>query len=154
MKNYLIPALTIATLSAFSFSIQAKECMDIGGVAMPIFSPQPDGTIRITAPLMGSVVATSGTITKQIPTKTGLKLELNHYFLDSKGEAFHTEDNAVITNIPGKTDRYMIEINYDFEPGSARGTLEGYTGSFQSYGLVDMNKLEGLVRYNGNICKP
>ncbi len=153
MNKKLLPSLTFAALNAFTFVTHANECMDIGGVAMPTFSPQSDGTIRITAPLMGSVVATSGTITKQTPTKTGVNLALNHYFLDSKGGSFHTIDNAVMTSVPGKENHFMIEVFYDIEPDSARGSLKGYAGSFKSYGLIDMENLEGLVRYSGKLCK-
>jgi hypothetical protein len=127
--------------------------MPIGGVAMPNFSPQPDGTIRITAPLVGSVSAASGTITAQRTTKTGMEMDLNHYFMNDKGGLFHTIDTAVLTGVPGKDGRYMIEISYDIEPESTSGVLKGYQGSFKSYGLVDLNKMQGLVRYSGEICK-
>lgn len=148
---------TVKSIAAFllvsSTAVQAATCIPIGGVGMPNFAPQPDGTVRITAPLMGSVGAASGTITAQRETKTGLEMDLNHYFMNDKGGFFHTRDRAVLTAVPGKDGRYMIEINYQIEKESTSGVLKGYEGKFKSYGLVDLNQMQGLVRYSGEICK-
>lgn len=130
-----------------------KMCAPIGGVAMPTFSPQADGTIRITAPLTGSVSAASGTITAQRETKTGLEMDLNHYFLNNTGGSFHTIDYAELTAVPGKAGKFMIEISYSIEKESTTGTFKGYEGDFKSYGLVDLKNMEGLVRYSGEVCK-
>ena len=120
---------------------------------MPTFSPQDDGTVRITAPLIGSVNAASGTITAQRETKSGLEMDLNHYFLNNTGGSFHTVDHAELTAVPGRSGNFMIEISYSIEKESTTGTFKGYEGSFKSYGLVDFNNMEGLVRYSGEICK-
>lgn len=133
--------------------VDQKMCAPIGGVAMPTFSPQADGTIRITAPLTGSVSSASGTITAQRETKTGLEMDLNHYFLNNTGGSFHTFDHAELTAVPGKAGNFMIEINYSIEKESTTGTFKGYEGDFKSYGLVDLGNMEGLVRYSGEICK-
>jgi len=144
--------LLLSSLGAAE-SAYANNCQPIGGVAMPIFSPQQDGTIRITAPLLGSVAATSGTVTQQRKTPTGMEMDMNHYFLNDSGGSFHTLDKAQLTAIPGKPNRFMIEIRYEIEPDSTTGTLKGFTGSFKSYGLVDLANFEGLVRYSGEICR-
>lgn len=120
---------------------------------MPTFSPQADGTIRITAPVIGRVSAASGIITAQRKTKSGLEMDLNHYFLNNTGGSFHTVDYAELTAVPGKAGNFMIEINYSIEKESTTGTFEGYEGDFKSYGLVDLNNMEGLVRYSGKVCK-
>ena len=150
-KNILVLSL-LAFISANAFAGQ-KLCTPIGGTGMPTFSAQNDGTIRITAPLIGSVSAASGTITAQRETKSGLDMDLNHYFLNNTGGSFHTLDHAELTAVPGKAGHFMIEINYSIEKGSTTGTFKGYEGDFKSYGLVDLNKMEGLVRYSGEICK-
>jgi len=36
---------------------------------------------------------------------------------------------------------------------STSGVLAGYKGKFNSYGLVDLENLQGLIRYSGTICK-
>jgi hypothetical protein len=36
---------------------------------------------------------------------------------------------------------------------STTGAFIGYEGKFKSDGLVDLNNMEGLVRYSGEICK-
>lgn len=142
--------LVIVSTSAFAGQ---NICTPIGGMAMPTFSPQADGTVRVTGALIGSVSAASGTITAQRETKSGLEMDLNHYFLNNTGGSFHTVDYAELTAVPGKEGNFMIEINYSIEKESSTGTFKGYEGDFKSYGLVDLNKMEGLVRYSGEICK-
>lgn len=148
-----IAAASLSVIVSSGAIAGQKICTPIGGVAMPTFSPQTDGTIRITAALIGSVSAASGTITAQRETKSGLEMDLNHYFLNDSGGSFHTVDHADLTAVPGKNGNFMIEIDYSIEKGSTTGTLKGYEGSFKSYGLVDLNNMEGLVRYSGEICK-
>ncbi len=129
------------------------NCMPIGGTAMPNFVPQPDGTITIVAPLTGSVATATGTITAQRKTDTGLEMDMEHYFMTSKGGFMHTKDTAVLTKVMGKKDRYMIEIEYHIQEASTSGALKGFKGEFNSFGLVDLAQLNGLVRYSGEICQ-
>lgn len=149
----IIAAASLSIIISTSAFAGQKSCTPIGGVAMPTFSPQADGTIRITASLIGSVSAASGTITVQRETKGGLEMDMNHYFLNNTGGSFHTVDHAELTAVPGKAGKFMIEINYLIEKKSTTGTFKGYEGGFKSYGLVDLNNMEGLVRYSGEICK-
>ena len=155
-----ITTLCVFIIISTSSLAGQKMCIPIGGTGMPTFSPQIDGTVRITAPLIGSVSAASGTITAQRETKSGLDMDLNHYFLNNTGGSFHTLDHAELTAISGKAGNYMIEINYSIEKNSPTGTFKGYEGNFKSYegnfksyGLVNLNKMEGIVRYSGEICK-
>ena len=152
MFKKIATASLLAVLSTSAVAGQ-QMCIPIGGMAMPTFSPQADGTVRITATLIGSVSAASGTITAQHETKSGLEMDLNHYFLNDSGGSFHTVDHAELTAVPGKAGNFMIEINYSIEKESTTGTFKGYEGNFKSYGLVDLNNMEGLVRYSGEICK-
>jgi len=152
MFKKIIASSLFVVVSTSTFAGE-KMCMPIGGMAMPTFSPQADGTVRITSPLIGSVSAASGTITAQRETKNGLEMDLNHYFLNNTGGSFHTVDHAELTAVPGKAGRFMIEINYSIEKETTTGTFKGYEGNFTSYGLVDLNNMEGLVRYSGEICK-
>ncbi|MCW8931244.1 MAG: hypothetical protein OQL19_13510 [Gammaproteobacteria bacterium] len=133
---------------------QAAEsnCMPIGGTGMPNFVPQKDGTITIVAPLSGSVATASGKITAQRKTATGLEMDMEHYFMTEKGGFMQTKDLGILTKVTGKKDRYMIEITYDVQENSTSGVLKGYKGRFNSYGLVDLQNLQGLIRYNGKIC--
>lgn len=81
---------------------------------------------------------------------------MEHYFGVDDGGAFQTKDLGVLTAIPGKPGRYMIEITYDIQEDVTRGTMKGFKGQFKSYGLVDLrdpNDMVGLVRYTGEICK-
>lgn len=152
MFKKIAAASLLLIISTSSFAGQ-KTCTPIRGMAMPTFSPQADGSVRITAALMGSVSAASGTITAQRETKSGLEMDFNHYFLNNTGGSFHTVDHAELTAVPGKIGNFMIEIDYAIAKGSTTGTFKGYEGSFKSYGLVDLNNMEGLVRYSSEICK-
>ncbi|HYQ71831.1 MAG TPA: hypothetical protein VET88_07875, partial [Gammaproteobacteria bacterium] len=66
----LLAALVSGTVAGLNSGNTARaasgpDCMPIGGVGMPNFVPQGDGTITIVAPLTGSVGTTSGRITRQ-----------------------------------------------------------------------------------------
>ena len=143
-----------AVLSAAATpAVAADNCKLIGGLGMPNFVPQDDGTISIVAPLTGSVSNASGTITGQRKTATGLEMDMEHYFMSSKGGFMHTKDLGVLTRVEGKKDQYMIEITYAIQPESTSGILKNYQGQFKSYGLVDLEKMQGLIRYSGEICR-
>jgi hypothetical protein len=152
MFKKIAAASLFVIISTSSFAGQ-KICTPIGGMVMPTFSPQANGTVRITAALIGSVSAASGTITAQRETKSGMEMDLNHYFLNNTGGSFHTVDHAELTAVPGKKGNFMIEINYAIEKESTTGTFKDYEGNFKSYGLVNLNKMERQVRYSGEICK-
>jgi len=76
-------------------------------------------------------------------------MDMEHYFGRDDGGAFQTKDLGILTAVPGKPGRFMIEITYDIQPDVTRGTMKGYSGQFNSYGLVDLrdnDNLVGLVR--------
>lgn len=148
----LIISATIIGASVTS-AYAGGSCMPIGGTGMPNFVPQKDGTITIVAPLTGSVANASGKITAQRKTATGLEMDMEHYFMTEKGGFMHTKDLGTLTTVKGKQDRYMIEITYHIQEGSTSGVLKGYKGKFNSFDLVDLAKLKGLIRYSGEICK-
>lgn len=157
-KIFVILALAMSFASGAPAAMaQTRECIQLGGVAIPNFFPEGEGRpIVISATLMGSVTNAAGRITAQRQTATGLEMDMEHYFGREDGGAIQTRDLGVLTAIPGKPGRYMIEITYDLQEGGSRGTLRGYRGRFNSYGLVDLrdpNNMVGLVRYTGEICR-
>ncbi len=136
---------------------EGSNCMPLGGVAIANFFSEGEGKpIIVSAALMGSVQATAGKILAQRQTPTGLEMDMEHYFTREDGGTIYTKDLGVLTAVPGKLGRYMIEITYHVQEKISRGTLKGYKGEFSSYGLVDLrdaNSMAGLVRYSGEICK-
>ena len=142
-----VTATTVGSVSA------GEQCMPIGGVGMPNFVPQADGSFVIVAPLSGSVSNAAGKVTGNRVTETGLEMDMEHYFMTDKGGFMHTKDLGILTRVEGKKDQYMIEITYNIQPKSTRGVLSGYQGQFTSFGLVDLNGLQGLIRYSGEICR-
>jgi len=160
MLKKIIHQLTISvfiTSTAVSIAHAGSNCMPIGGVAIPNFFGEGEGKpIIISSPLTGSVHNAAGKITAQRKTATGLEMDMEHYFGRDDGGAFQTKDLAILTTVEGKPGRYMIEITYHIQNDVTRGTLKGYKGEFNSYGLVDLrdsNNMVGLVRYTGEICK-
>ena len=159
MKKLLSTLLVASALSggATTAMAQSAECIVIGGVAIPNFFAEGEGQpIIISAALTGSVNNAAGKITAQRTTPTGLEMDMEHYFGRDDGGAFQTRDLGVLTAVPGKEGRYMIQITYDIQEDVTRGTLKGYKGQFNSYGLVDLrdpDNMVGLVRYTGEICK-
>lgn len=156
----LLTSLAVAAAligGATTASAQSRDCVPIGGVAIPHFFPEGEGKpVIISATLTGSVNNAAGKILAQRQTATGLEMDMEHYFGRDDGGAIQTKDLGVLTTVPGKPGRYMIEITYDIQPKISRGTLKGYKGQFRSYGLVDLrdpNSMVGLVRYDGEICK-
>ena len=153
----LVLASGISLSGTASASSDAAVCLPIGGVAIANFFAEGEGNpIIISAALTGSVQNAAGKITAQRETPTGLEMDMEHYFGRDDGGAFQTKDLGILTAVPGKPGRFMIEITYDIQDGTARGTLEGANGSFNSYGLVDLrapDNMQGLVRYSGDICQ-
>jgi len=149
LKNFVF----VSALAATSLANATDICMPIGGVGMPNFVPQPDGSFAIVAPLTGSVSNASGKVTAQRETATGLEMDMEHYFMTDKGGFMHTKDLGILTKVEGRKDRYMIEISYDIQDQESRGELKNYKGSFSSFGLVNLAELTGLIRYSGEVCQ-
>lgn len=157
-KSTFISLAAIITALASAPAVQAAEsCMPIGGVAIPNFFGEGDGKpIIISATLTGNVTNAAGKITAQRQTATGLEMDMEHYFGNDDGGAFQTKDLGILTAVPGRPGRFMLEITYHIQEDVTRGTLKGVKGNFNSYGLVDLrdpNNMVGLVRYAGEICK-
>jgi hypothetical protein len=161
MFKKLIQKMTISVVVisvGMSGALAAKDsCIPVGGVAIPnFFAEGKDKPVIISAALTGSVNTAAGKITAQRETPTGLEMDMEHYFGRDDGGAFQTKDLGILTAVPGKPGRYMIEITYHIQENITRGTLKGVKGQFTSYGLVDLrdpNNMIGLVRYTGEICK-
>lgn len=157
IRNTLLSTVLLASTITGASTAHANECKSIGGVAIPNFFAEGEGKpIIISAALTGSVQNAAGKITGQRETATGLEMDMEHYFGADDGGAFQTKDLGILTAIPGKAGRYMIEITYHIQEDVTRGTMKGVKGSFNSYGLVDLrdpNNMVGLVRYTGEICK-
>lgn len=151
-------AMAIASLwAAPSALAQSTNCMQLGGVAIANFFPEGEGKpIIVSAALMGSVQTAAGKILAQRKTDTGLEMDIEHYFGRDDGSAIFTKDLGILTAVPGKDGRYMIEITYHVQDKLSRGTLKDFKGQFKSHGLVDLrdpNNMVGLVRYEGQLCK-
>lgn len=161
MFKVSLAALALASGLSFSGASSASAapavCAPIGGVAIPNFFAEGEGNpIIISAALTGTVQNAAGKITAQRETATGLEMDMEHYFGRDDGGAFQTKDLGILTSVPGRPGRFMLEITYDIQDGTGRGTMKGAHGTFNSYGLVDLrdpNNMQGLVRYTGEVCQ-
>lgn len=157
MKMFRRTLAATAWMMLAALPAQAGDCLELGGVAIPNFFSEGKGEpVIISATLMGSVTNAAGKILAQRVTETGLEMDMEHYFGRADGGAIFTRDVGVLTAVPGRPGRFMIEISYEVQEGQGRGTLADYTGSFKSYGLVDLRDprdMQGLVRYSGELCK-
>jgi len=151
----LVAAITFS--GATNAQVASESCLPIGGVAIANFFAEGEGKpIIISATLTGSVSTAAGKITGQRKTATGLEMDMEHYFGKGDGGHIYTKDLGILTAVPGKPGRYMVEITYNIQEKASRGTMKGYKGQFKSYGLADIRKpddMKALVRYEGNICK-
>jgi hypothetical protein len=125
-----------------------SSCVPVGGEALGQFY---NDTKDVVAAMSGTWAAARGTVLSQKQTPTGLSLEMEHVFSTSDGGVVRTRDQAELTAVPGKKDTYMLELAYTVV--ESFGRLKGYTGTFNSYGLIKTGSGEALVRYSGQICK-
>lgn len=160
LKKFILGVALAATLSttyATNAYADSHQCLPIGGVAIANFFDEGEGKpMVIAAVLTGSVQTAAGKITGQRKTETGLEMDMEHYFMTDTGGTIYTKDLGILTAVPSKEGRFMIEISYHIQEGFGRGTLKDYKGSFKSFGLVDLRDpkdFKGLVRYSGEICK-
>ena len=131
----LLPILLLGSAAAPVLAADS-DCVPIGGVAIADFFSEGEGKpITISATLTGAVKSTAGKILVQRETSTGLEMEMEHYFGTDDGGAFKTRDLAILTAVPGKAGRYMIEVTYHIQEDVTRGTLKGIKGTIRSYGL-------------------
>ena len=126
-----IATITTAVILAGTSHAEAKECLPLGGVAIPNFHDEgANKPMIISATLIGSVQNAAGKILAQRETATGLEMDMEHYFGRSDGGSIYTQDLGILTAVPNRPGRFMMEITYDVQREKSRGTLEGYGGQF------------------------
>lgn len=151
LKKISLGFLFSAGLLASSLSnaqAAGHSCLALGGTALANAVSETELVGALTGSFAGGARAT---ITAQRETATGLSMDMEHSFLNDKGGLLNTKDVATLTSILGKDKTYMLEIKYDIQKASGR--FEGYEGSFQSKGLIDLGAGTVVLRYNGEICK-
>ncbi|WP_157738867.1 hypothetical protein [Labrenzia sp. VG12] len=118
MKTFRTTLAAAAAMMMTALPAMADDCLEIGGAAIPNFFAEGEGKpVIISATLMGSVTNASGKILEQRVTETGLEMEMEHYFGRADGGAIYTKDVGILTAVPGRPGRYMIEISYDVQEG-------------------------------------
>ena len=150
MKLILSALFYTATLLSVSLNSHASGsmCKEIGGMALANAIDDSHMVAALSGELSGGARAE---ITAQKKTSSGLSLEMTHHFISDKGGLLKTQDTATLTAVPNKHKTYMLEIAYNVVEAS--GIYAGYTGHFQSFGLINLDKGKAVLRYTGSICK-
>lgn len=144
----LIITFSLVNMNASNAVAADNSCIVLGGTAL---ANAVDST-HLIASLSGAFAGgAKAEILAETKTPTGLSLKMEHFFFSEKGGLLRTKDVATLTNVQGRENIYMLEINYDIQDSA--GAFEGYGGSFQSFGLFDLNKGQAAIRYKGEICK-
>lgn len=138
----------LCALGASGAQAADKHCAPMGGEALGQFYNAGN---EVIAAMSGTWTAARGTVKSQKQTATGLLLGMEHVFSTGDGAVVRTKDVAELTAVPGKKDTYMLELAYTVV--ESFGRFKGYTGTFNSYGLINLGTGEALVRYVGEICK-
>jgi hypothetical protein len=128
--------------------MENKQIFKIGGTALGQFFNEG---AEVLGAMTGCWASTYGKVISQKQTETGLQLEMQHVFTTSSGGMVQTRDDVVLTAIPGREAMFAIEFTYNVVKAS--GQLEGFSGTFKSFGLVKMDEDKGVVRYEGQITK-
>ena len=156
-KKWIRTGVIAALLAGTAPAGAMPQCKPIGGVGTANLYAEGEGRpVIISAMMAGSVSHAAGKITAQRETPSGLEMDMEHYFGTAENGGMNTKDFGVLTAVPGKPGRYMVEITYTVQEDVTRGSLKGYKGQFTSFGLADLrdpDDMKVLVRYSGEICK-
>ena len=148
-KSMYALAISASLLALGAPGASATEnCIPIGGMVAGQFY---DGGKQVIGAMAGTWAATHGTVVSEKKTATGILLGMEHAFSTSRGGVVRTRDKVVLTTVPGKKGVYALDITYTV--AEAFGHLKGYTGSFNSFGRINLNTGEAVVRYAGQLCK-
>lgn len=120
---------------------ELKQC-----IPMELADPIHDN--YLIAALTNSV---SGIASTSAHSGSGITLDMEHYFINTKSAMMRTSDKATLSKIAGKDATYMIEMNHHVKESS--GALAGYKGDFSSVGLFNINEGKVMLRYQGELCK-
>ena len=148
LSRMIFVSFLLGTSTMSAQAAVTNECKFIGGTGMANAINETNLVASLTGALAGGARAE---ITAQEETKTGLSLDMEHYFFNDKGGLLRTSDKATLTRIPGKPGTYMLEIAY--EVVEANGAYAGYKGQFNSHGLINLETGKVVLRYAGDICK-
>jgi len=150
MKKILTTAAICTALLATTTPALAqsgKQCKPIGGAALGMFYDET----KVLGALFGTWTATRGEITSKKETETGIDFTMTHAYSTADGGTVRTRDMAKFTAVPGKDKTFMVEISYTVV--EAEGSMEGYSGTFYSFGLAKLGEAKAVVRYFGELCK-
>ena len=139
-----IAAATVASQAAAS----PQHCLPIGGTALGQFF---DDNAEVIGAMSGFWAAKRGSVLSQVETDTGYDLDMRHIFSTASGGVVTTRDKIKLTKVVGDADNFALDIAYTVD--ETFGHLKGYSGTFYSFGRLNLKTGEGLVRYTGEICK-
>lgn len=147
-KSGLSIALLMLATTISAAPAKTDSCITLGGTSLSQAIDSTNFIGTINGPFSGGA---RGEILSETKTPNGKKLEMEHFFLTRTGGVLRTSDTATLTNVEGRENVYLLEINYDIKDAS--GIFEGYDGDFESTGLINLETGKIVLRYEGEICK-
>lgn len=120
----------------------------MGGTAVfDLFEPLGGYVVAMTGDFEGGAFARQVGDARQEDAATHLDLE--HFFMRRDGSTIQTRDRSILSAVPGQT-RLLAATTYTVV--KATGAFEGMTGEFRSWGAIDPQTGQGVLRFWGAIA--
>ncbi|MGF1476834.1 MAG: hypothetical protein ACFB6S_14860 [Geminicoccaceae bacterium] len=141
-------SITLAACSLLlSAAAVAQECRTLGGTANIRNLSQTEFVVAMTGEFEGGAFARS--LGAEDAGDGWTEYQLEHYFTTENGSWIKTRD--VGRHRLAYDDRYYGETQYNVV--DAGGAFEGMRGSFRSWGAFDYARGDGVLRFDGEICR-
>jgi hypothetical protein len=128
------------------------NCKNVGGAILTNFLDQTTTLGTATGDLKGGLGVTVLSLTPG-PGGTVLFHNHHHWVTEAGDTIFFNDADAIAypTGIPGL---YAASYTNGVTLTGGTGRFAGATGKIASFGAVDLNKLQVILRYEGQICFP
>lgn len=148
LRNLVILVLAIAMVGVSAVSAdEHSECEAVGGTLLIQFIEPTVGLAVMEGDLSGTV---RGVVVEQTPNEDGsMSMALEHVILTDSGDMLMTTDEATFT--PVTEDVFLMNQTQTFVGGT--GEYDGATGEIVEFGAVNMATGQGVVRYEGTLCR-
>jgi hypothetical protein len=128
------------------------NCKNVGGAVLTNFLDQATTLGTATGDLKGGLGVTVLSLSSG-PGGTVLFHNHHHWVTEAGDTIFFNDADAIAypTGIPGL---YAVSYTNGVTLSGGTGRFAGATGKIASFGAVDLNKLQVILRYEGQICFP
>jgi hypothetical protein len=126
------------------------NCKDVGGALLTNFLDQTTTLGTATGDLKGALGVT---VLSLSPGPGGTVLFHNHHhWVTEAGDTIFFNDADAIAYPTGIPGLYAAKYTNGVTLTGGTGRFAGATGKIASFGAVDLNKQQVILRYEGQIC--